>query len=133
MVGPFTFKHAASGGHSCVGKETSMRHSRFALAAICFGVWILAASRPTGAEGAPRPSTQPTLAMPRASTRVGTFDPRAVALAYYRSPLFELHLREWKAERDRFEAAGDTSRTAEIEAQGKAEQDLAHRQVFGTG
>lgn len=110
-----------------------MRHSRFVLAAMCVGMWIVAAGQPARAEDASRPTTQPALGLPRAPVRVGTFDPRAVALAYYRSSRFQQHLRELRAECDRSRAAGDASRVAEIESQGKAEQGLAHRQVFGTG
>src|SRR5689334_9264871 len=78
-------------------------------------------------------ASQPATAPSPGSARVGTFDPRAVAIAYYRSPLHAEHLRALKADHDGSKAAGDTGRAEKLEAQGRAEQELAHRQGFGNG
>jgi hypothetical protein len=58
--------------------------------------------------------------------RVGTFDSRALALAYYRSEAFKR--LELGAEYDQAKAAGDEKRLEEI----KAETSLMHKQVFST-
>ena len=76
-------------------------------------------------------TTPPATGPARVAVRVGTFDARAIALAYYRSSFFAERLRALKAEHDRAKAAGDSRRVEQIEAQGRAEQEMAHRQVFG--
>lgn len=66
---------------------------------------------------------------------VGTFDSRAVAIAYVRSAAFGEFVQEKKAEVDRdlerARAAGDDERVAELEAFGPAMQMRIHRQGFG--
>jgi hypothetical protein len=68
--------------------------------------------------------------------RVGTFDSRAVALAYYRkflrSPEFVADLKRLTAERDRAKAAGDHEKAKRLEAEGRAGQEQIHRQIFGS-
>jgi len=64
--------------------------------------------------------------------RVGTFDSRAVAGAYYGSDAFHDHLKVLTAEYEKAKAAGDKKRVKELEAEGPASQELAHKQVFGT-
>jgi hypothetical protein len=87
---------------------------------------LVPALRPASAKDAPGPAAS-------AKVRVGTFDPRAVAIAYYRSPLHEQRLDALVAEQKRARAAGDEQRVRQLEKQGKASQDLAHRQAFGNG
>ena len=66
--------------------------------------------------------------------RVGTFDSRAVALAYYRkfyrSPKFVAHLKKLREDRDQANAAGDHEKAKKLEAEGRAEQGHSHSQVF---
>ena len=68
--------------------------------------------------------------------RVGTFDSRAVALAYYRkfltSPEFTAHLNKLKEEHDKAKAAGDEEKAKRLEAEGRAGQAHSHAQVFGS-
>ena len=64
--------------------------------------------------------------------RVGTFDSRAVAAAYVRSDIFKRRFESLMAEYKKAKAADDQKRVQELEAQGKAGQDLLHKQGFGT-
>ncbi len=64
--------------------------------------------------------------------RVGTYDSRAVAVAFSGSEVFSKWLGELKVEQERAEAAGDTARVAEIRAKGAARQKLMHMQGFST-
>jgi len=63
--------------------------------------------------------------------RVGTYDSRAVALAYGRSGMFKGWLADLVDEHKQAVAAGDTERAAQLEAKGKARQEQLHAQVFG--
>ena len=63
---------------------------------------------------------------------VGTFDSRAVALAYYRSREFKEEMEALHAEHEDAKSRGDTARMEELEARGKGQQDLTHKQGFGT-
>ncbi len=67
-----------------------------------------------------------------AARRAGTFDSRAVAVAYYRSEAFRREIQGLKAEFEKAKAAGDEKRMKELDARGSASQDLAHKQSFGT-
>lgn len=67
-----------------------------------------------------------------AKVRVGTFDSRAVAIAYVRSEAFDRHLKGLRAEYEKAKAAGDEKRVKELEAEGPAGQELVHKQGFGT-
>lgn len=75
--------------------------------------------------GPPAPQSAPNV-------RVGTYDSRAVAVAYYRSATFGKQLKEMRAQRDRAQAAGDTRAVEQWEAKGRALQEQVHRQGFGT-
>ena len=70
---------------------------------------------------------------PGSKLRVGTFDSRTVAGAYYGSEEFDRHLKDLSAEHERAKAAGDEKRVKELEVEGPASQELAHKQFFGTG
>jgi hypothetical protein len=66
--------------------------------------------------------------------RIGTFDSRAVALAYYRSPgVLDEMMGGMKAARDEAMAAGDTAKVDELELKAASMQHLMHQQVFSTG
>lgn len=66
--------------------------------------------------------------------KIGTFDSRAVALAYYRSPgVLDEMVGEMREAREDALAAGDTARAEELELKGASLQHLMHQQVFSTG
>jgi hypothetical protein len=64
--------------------------------------------------------------------RVGTFDSRALAMAYYRSVEFMQYMQELRAEHEKAKAAGDEKRVKELEVKGPAQQELIHKQGFST-
>ncbi len=71
---------------------------------------------------------------PQQAARIGTFDSRAVALAYYRSPEgLERMKPEWDQKLRDAEAAGDSARVEEIKLFMPSFQHLLHQQVFSTG
>ncbi len=86
---------------------------------------VLAAAAPAGrvASAAPAP----------AAVRIGTFDSRAVALAYYRSPDGQAEATALRAEYQKAKAAGDKEKIAELEVRGPAMQMLMHQQAFSNG
>ncbi len=64
--------------------------------------------------------------------RVGTFDSRALAMAHYRSEAFIRQVNDLRAELEEAKAAGDEKRVKELEVEGPALQELAHKQGFST-
>ena len=64
--------------------------------------------------------------------RVGTFDSRALAMAYYRSEAFLRQINDLRAKYEKAKAAGDEERVKELEIEGSAQQELMHKQGFGT-
>jgi len=79
------------------------------------------------------------------NVRVGTFDSRALAHAYYRSDMFHSHINDLQAEYEKAKAAGDEKRVKELEAESSnptwpglgwppslAQQELLHKQGFST-
>lgn len=64
--------------------------------------------------------------------RVGTFDSRAVAMAYFATEAFKRQLSGLHAEHEKAKAAGDEKRVKELEAEGPALQELMHKQGFST-
>ena len=72
--------------------------------------------------------------VPVEEMRIGTFDSRAVALAYYRSPDgIERMIQEWDQKWGDAEAAGDSGRMEELKLFKPSFQHLMHQQVFSTG
>ncbi|MCA8963814.1 MAG: hypothetical protein H6838_18850 [Planctomycetes bacterium] len=63
--------------------------------------------------------------------RIGTYDGRAVAIAYANSDLFRQWLDGVRKEHDAAAAAGDTKRAAEFEAKAVTQQERFHGQAFG--
>lgn len=63
---------------------------------------------------------------------VGTFDSRAVAVAYYRSAAFRQRLKELQAELTKAKADGNTELAEQLSAKGPTMQELAHKQTFST-
>jgi hypothetical protein len=68
-----------------------------------------------------------------AAVRIGTFDSRAVALAYYRSPAVMKELTGMRADLEKAKAAGDQAKVEDLQARGPAMQMLMHQQVFSNG
>ena len=87
--------------------------------AVTFATAVLRAEEP--------PATTPTNVV-----RVGTYDSRAIAIAFYRSPSFTNWLADLKAKHEKAKAEGNQKRVAEFEVEGKASQQLAHKQGFST-
>ena len=86
-----------------------------ALAILCLGI---------GSFTAPATAAAPT--------RIGVFDSRAIAIAYWRS---EPGMRELRGLRDEYEkakAANDGARVKELEQEGPWQQVRMHQQAFST-
>lgn len=62
--------------------------------------------------------------------RLGTFDSRAVATAYYRSKTFAQRLADLNTEHEEAKSAGKAELAQQLEARGRQWQDLAHQQSF---
>jgi hypothetical protein len=75
-------------------------------------------------------AAEPAKEAGKSKVRVGIFDSRAVAGAWYRSKAHMKHVNEMKAEHCKAEAVGDTKRAAELEKEGSGSQEAAHRQCF---
>lgn len=75
----------------------------------------------------------PLLSPEDKKVRVGVFDSRAIAVAYYRSSDFNTIMQQLHAEHKKAKASGDDKLAKEYEKRGKALNDLAHQQGFGTG
>jgi len=73
----------------------------------------------------------PMAAQPAAKIRIGTFDSRLVAMAYYRSAPAMAKLQSLRNELQEASATKDLKRVEELEAMGPAYQNLVHQQVFG--
>lgn len=76
-------------------------------------------------------AAEPAIEADQFELRVGIFDSRAVATAWYRSKAHMKLVSEAKAEYKKAKAAGDTKRAAELEKEGEGGQEAAHRQGFG--
>jgi hypothetical protein len=62
--------------------------------------------------------------------RIGVYDSRSVALAYYNSPEHQTFMQQLMADFKAAEAAGNTAKAAELKFRGPALQNLLHYQVF---
>jgi hypothetical protein len=104
---------------------------RLAICSILGTVIGLVGMSAAGGETAAKDTGQTVKAL-----RVGTFDSRAVALAYYRkflrSPEFTARMKKLKENHDRAKAAGDEQKAKKLEAEGSAMQEHSHGQVFGS-
>jgi hypothetical protein len=63
---------------------------------------------------------------------VGTFDSRAVAIAYARSETFIKYIQGLRSELEKAKTEGNEKRIKELETEGPALQELIHKQGFGT-
>jgi hypothetical protein len=66
------------------------------------------------------------------SVVVGTFDSRAVAVAYAHSDLWKQRLQQMQKTLDEAKASGDVNKAKEIEQWGPTQQKKFHMQGFGT-
>jgi hypothetical protein len=89
-------------------------------------VWIAAL---TGAVAAQTPSGAAAPA-PEQQIRVGVFDSRMVALAYYNSDEHRRFMQDLMSQLEAAKAANDTAKIADLEFRGPALQNLMHYQVF---
>ena len=67
-----------------------------------------------------------------ATTRIGVYDSRAVAVAFSGSPVHEAQLAELRAALEEAEETGDAAAAAQLDAEAKARQAKAHAQAFST-
>lgn len=67
-----------------------------------------------------------------APERIGVYDSRAIAVAFAGSPAHQKQLQLLKAEHKKAKEMGDQAKVAQLEAEGKAMQDKAHKQAFST-
>ena len=72
-----------------------------------------------------QPSEQTTSG---SKVRVGTFDSRCLAVAFYQSEMFKSRMVSVAAEYEKAKAAGDKKRVEELEARG----EMMHKQAFST-
>lgn len=77
------------------------------------------------------PGSSPTVNA-AAEVRVGTYDSRAVAVAYIRSDAFAAHMQDLMKQRSEAEEQGDTKRVDELNALGESMQIRIHLQGFST-
>jgi len=68
----------------------------------------------------------------KANLRVGTFDSRAVAVAFAPTKEFNQSIKQLMDEHKKAKAEGDEKKVKELEAMGKAMQQKAHMQAFST-
>lgn len=108
-----------------------MRRPRI-LSALCAGTLITCAlfvlAGGLSRAAAPPPST--AAAPSGARLRIGTYDTRAVALAYGRSEARGKDLADLHRQAEQAKQAKDDKRLAELKNQGERQQFLAHAQVF---
>ncbi len=80
------------------------------------------------AQTAPAASNRPAAA----KARIGVFDSRAVAIAYYTTPEFRNEMQQMMAGLSAAKAANNQAKVDELEFQGPAIQNLMHYQGFST-
>ena len=76
-------------------------------------------------------AAEPDHQQPGSAVRIGAFDSRAVAIAYYRSAKFQSVLGKMRAEQSKARAAGDSATVQRLEIEGRQLQDRINRQGFG--
>jgi hypothetical protein len=75
---------------------------------------------------------RPATAAEKQKMRVGTFDSRAVAVAYAASDVNNAYIKRLKETHDKAKTAGDKAKLAEIEEEANAQQERLHQQGFST-
>jgi len=74
---------------------------------------------------------RPAPATKESRIQVGVFNSKALVLACYRSPMFADQINDLRKQKADALAQKDQKRADELEKQGAAMQDLAHRQLTG--
>ncbi len=67
-----------------------------------------------------------------AGERIGTYDSRAIAVAYAGSPVQQKFIAPLRAAHQAAKQAGNRAEVEKLDAQGRALQQRAHRQAFST-
>jgi hypothetical protein len=99
---------------------------------LALGIWSFGSLGNSAEAAAGRPPGPVTTATPaKAKLRVGTFDSRAVAMAWARSEAFDRQRKKKIQEKERAEAAGDRETVEKLKAEGRAGQKQLHLQGFG--
>lgn len=98
--------------------------------ALCMAtaVWIAALTGAVAAQATapgPSPADAPKV-------RIGVFDSRMVALAYYNTDEHRTFVRDLSAQLQAARSANETAKVAELEFRGPALQNLMHYQVFSS-
>lgn len=84
----------------------------------------------TVAAGSPSWAARATPETARSAVRIGTYDSRAIGLAFGRSPEVAEELRALRTEHQKAKASGDTAQMTELEKKGVSRQIRMHLQVF---
>ena len=92
---------------------------------------ILAAADAVQARDADSVVGQASAVQPNPGLRVGVFDSRFVALAYYRSEYGMKEVRKLQEQMEEARRTGNIERVKALEQKGPALQNLMHQQVFG--
>jgi hypothetical protein len=95
------------------------------VAAFVLAIGICVAYTMVRAEG---PATNPK----KANLRIGTFDSRAIAIAYGNSEEFNQSIKKLMEEHKKAKAEGNEKKAKELEAMGQAGQTKLHMQGFST-
>jgi hypothetical protein len=74
----------------------------------------------------------PVVNTKKANLRIGTFDSRAIAIAYAGSEEFNQSIKKLMEEHKKAKAEGNEKKAKELEAMGQASQQKAHMQGFST-
>ena len=102
-----------------------MRVTKIALVLLfVLGAWAVGSA--TGAEGADGGKAE------KAKLRVGTFDSRAVAVAYFNSEVRRRHTRQMMDEYEKAKAANDQQKVKQLEATRRTNEERIHQQGFST-
>ena len=64
------------------------------------------------------------------TARIGTFDSRAIAVAFVGSEVFNQYMADLKSRHIAAEAAGDKKKITELEKEGANQQKMLHKQGF---
>ncbi len=95
--------------------------TRTIIAAACIFAGSLYAAAPDGTGSTPAPGT-----------RIGTYDSRSIAVAYAGSAAQRAVMDPLKAAFQKAKQEGNQAEMEKLQAQGRALQEQAHRQGFGT-
>lgn len=92
---------------------------------------LLSAALLAGCAVSDRPSAPQVAPGDGPALVLGVYDPRAIALAYYRSPAHAARVQTAVREHERAQAAGDAATAQRLEQEMEALQERAHAQTFG--